>query len=183
MVFHVNDGDICADHLRNLAGITARGIHDGLGNDRAFFCDHFPVAAGLRVDGDDSVVARYLGAHLGGALCHGVAEPGGIRVTILWRPGCGDHAIGHQERIELFDFINPNDFHWEARIGPKAANISKPVKVRLAAGESQTAGCMPAHILAGFGLEGRVELIPVSIDFGKVVVAYKIRTLAGCMPS
>ena len=84
--------------------------------------------------------------------------------------------------IELFDFINANDFHWEARIGPKAAYISKPVEVCLAAGKSQAAGCMPAHVLAGFGLEGRVELIPVSIDFGKVVVAYKIRTLTCGMP-
>ena len=135
MVFHVDDGDIRADHLRNLAGITTRGIHHGLSNDRAFFRDHFPVAGGLRVDGDDPVVARYLGAHLGGALRHGVAEPGGICMTILRRPGCGDHAIGDQEGIELFDFINPNDFHREARIGPKAAYVSKPVKIRLAAGE------------------------------------------------
>ncbi len=103
-------------------------------------------------------------------------------MAVVKRPGAGNDAGRIEKRVELFYLVRPDDLHAEADVVGDALQVMEPVDVLFLERDADTAGGMPADVLAGQRLELRVEPVAVGVDLRKVVVTDEARALAGRVP-
>ena len=182
VVLHVADGGIGPDHLRHLPRIAARRVHHHAGNDAALLGDHFPFARGSTADAGHAVLADDRGAQIARALGHGVAEAGRIRVAVIGGVCRCDHTLGGEEGVQLTGPRGGDDLHVEANGLGETVDALHPRELALVVGKAHAARGMPAHVLAGLGLQRGVQLVAVGVDLGEVVAARDAGALAGSVP-
>ena len=182
MVLDIADGKVGAHHLRYLPGEAAGGVDHGFGDDRALFRDHFPFAARPALDAGHPVAPHSpcaLGARSPG---HGLAQSERVGVTVVAGPGSGQHAFGGNERIELANLVNVDDFHVVTDVGGDAAQEAEPVQILLGQGETDAAAAMPTDVLTRQSFQIPVQGVAVFVNLGEIVVADQVGTLAGRVP-
>ena len=182
VVLDIADRQVRAHHLRHLSGIAAGRVHHAFRNDDAVFGYHFPFAGGQGVDVDDTVVPDNPGAHVARAARHGVGQPRRVRVAVVPGPRPGQDAVGGDERVQLPDLVDADDLHVEADVVRNPLHVFEPIEVVLRQGKPDAARGMPAYRLPGEILQLFIQGNAVLVDFGEVVIADKVRALAGRMP-
>ena len=183
VMLDVADGRIGAQHPRHLPGVAAGGVDQDFGGDGALFGDHPPLPRRQGVDLQHPIARVDPGASVAGALGHGVAQAGGVRMAVVAGPGPGQNAVEADEGVEPPNLLEVDDLHVEAHVGGDAAHMLKPVQIPLAEGEAHAAAAMPTDELAGQLLQPLVQGDAVLMNLGEVVVANEVGTLAGGMPS
>ncbi len=93
-----------------------------------------------------------------------------------------DDAIEFEPGHDPLDFVGADDVHFEADTFRHPVEVPEPVEIVLGSGQPDTAGRMPAYVLAGHLLEPRVQVVAVRVYLGEIVVADETRALTCGMP-
>ena len=182
LVLDGNHRNIEANHRARLARKVAGGGNDVLAGDVALVGLHHPLAVRLLLDAGDGGVAVDLSTARARTLRHGLGEIGRLDIAVIGVLDRAEQAIGLAERPDLLDLLRGEDVDLDAdRLGNPGV-VHELIPAVLGAGEADVGDLLEAHMLAGLGLEGIIELDRVLVDLAHRVGQVEQRQQACSMP-
>ena len=168
MMQHIGDRHIMSGPRAYDITIRACGIDDMLADDVAVIGDHFPLARGQELDISDEGAAVDFRAELARACGHRIGNVGRGDMAIGNGVERGLHAIGIEERVNLFDLFRPDDMGFIARELRDAIDLLEPIDLFIRAGKPQTPAAMPADGMAREFFELRIKLGAIHMHLGHI---------------
>ena len=164
MVLHRLHRQVQAGQMADFARPQAAGVDDVLGVDRALVGDHVPAAVGALVGFDHAGVGVVAAAELLRRLGVGIGHAGRIDVAVERVPQRGDVALRIDQRVQLGNFLERDEFLVQPHVARLRAFALEIVVPGLVGGQVKAAGGVMPDRLARQLLELVVELDRVALQ-------------------
>ena len=166
LVAHVDHRHAEPDPGRDLVGEGTGGVHHVLADDGALLGDDFPLARGALLGIQHPIAERDRGPAHARALGHGVGGAGRVGVAVVRRVGAGNDALGIEQRMELPDFIGPDQMYLDVQVLQLALDVLEPVHLVRTGCQADGAAAVPAGRLSGLLFQGFVEPDTMVVERG-----------------